>query len=231
MIDEPPRRFQLPVSVRLADAVFAALLDATLASRLEPGSRLRVDALAKELGVSRTPVREAIQRLVAEGIAREEPHKGAVLVSVGPMELASIYEVREVMEGLAARLAASVGTPTEIDAIERSFVEHRSALAQGDVERHFRMDMRFHRLIRVAAHNELLMLQLDQIQTKVRLAMITTSVSQGPESALRDHERILTALQQRNPAHAEEAARAHIRRLRMSLAEVAEVRDGVLSVE
>jgi DNA-binding GntR family transcriptional regulator len=96
---------RLPPADRIADTVDEKLCNAIFARTLQPGTRLSVPALAAELGVSRSPVREAVLRLTQERLAREEPRRGAVVAHIGPRELTALYEVREVLEGLAARLA------------------------------------------------------------------------------------------------------------------------------
>lgn len=198
---------------RVADSVYELVVRAILRGDLRPGSRLSVPGLAARLAVSRTPVREAVQRLVSEGLAIEEPHRGAAIATFETRELIEIYELREALEGLAARLAASRIDEPALEALRSELAEHRAAVADGDAAAHFDLDLRFHRLIGEAAGNANLAQALGVLQSKVRLAMLSTAVTAGPAPALADHEAILEAIASRDPDHAEAAARAHIARL------------------
>ena len=209
----------LPVAPpdRIADSVYAALLDAIFTGRIRPGSRLSVPALAARLGVSRSPVREAVQRLIAERLAREEPRRGAVVASVGTAGLARLYEVREVLEGMAARLAVENRGRRLVTELGSVLAAHERAVDSTALDAHTEADMRFHGLIRAASANPELISMLDAIQTRVRLAMVTTTVTAGPRRALQDHKAILAAISAGDPDLAERRAREHIARLRQSL--------------
>lgn len=210
---------------RIADAVYQHLREQIFSGELPPGTRLSVPALADELEVSRSPVRDAVLRLTQERLAREEPRRGAVVSRVGPEELATLYQVREVLEGLAARLAVENAGRRLVDRLREVLEEHESAVESADLDRHLETDMRFHALIREAGGNEEVVRLLDDIQTQIRLAMRTTTVTGGPRHALDDHRKILSAIESGDPAAAEEAARAHIARLRLALLESAEEGD------
>ena len=207
----------LAPSDRIADSVYAALLDAIFTGRIRPGTKLSVPALASALGVSRSPVREAVQRLIAERLAREEPRRGAVVASVSTAELARLYEVREVLEGLAARLAVENQGRRLVNELRAVLAAHEQAVDSAALDAHTEADLRFHSLIRTASANPELISMLDAIQTRVRLAMVTTTVTAGPRRALRDHQAILAAISAGDPDLAERSAREHIARLRQSL--------------
>lgn len=204
---------------RLGDAVYEQLRDEILSGALPAGARLSVPALAERLDVSRSPVRDAVVRLVQERLAREEPRRGAVVIEVTRADLVAIYDVREVMEGLAARLAVENAGRRFVDELADIVARHEEVVQASDVATHFEVDTSFHRLIRQAAGNDEVYRVLEEIQGKVRLAMLTTSVTAGPRQAVDDHRTILAAIRQGDPAAAEEAARAHIVRLRQALRE------------
>ena len=220
---------------RIADSVYAALRDAIFAGRLRPGARLSVPALAGQFGVSRSPVREAVLRLTQERLAHEEPRRGAVVASVNVAELARLYEVREVLEGLAARLAVQNRGRRLVDELTSVLAAHAEAIADlppgphpdtaggpawAALDAHMSADMRFHGLIREASANPELIGMLEAIQTRVRLAMVTTSVTAGPHLAVADHRAILAAISAADPDLAERRAREHITRLRQNLLDV-----------
>lgn len=206
---------------RVTDHVHHELREQIIAGDLPASARLSVPALAARLGVSRSPVREAIVRLVHERLAREEPRRGAVVADVSHKALTAIYEVREVLEGLAARLAVENAGRRLIRTLEEILQEHERAVSAEDPTAASEADMTFHRLIREAADNAEVVRMLDDVQTQVRLAMRTTRVTAGPTLAIADHRAIVTAMEAGDPAAAEEAARAHIARLRSVLAEQA----------
>ncbi|PSK95883.1 DNA-binding GntR family transcriptional regulator [Murinocardiopsis flavida] len=210
---------------RIADAVYERLREEIFTGELAPGARLSVPALAVRLEVSRSPVRDAVLRLVQDRLASEEPRRGAVVARVGARELAAIYDVREVLEGLAARLAVENSGRRLVVALHDALAEHERAVRAGDVAAITAADMRFHALVRQASGNTEVVRLLDDVQTQVRLAMRTTQVTAGPRQSVDDHRAILTAIESGDPAAAELAARAHIHRLRSALLDQAE--DGV----
>lgn len=201
---------------RITDEVHRRLRDDIANGVLPPGARLSVPAIAEKLQVSRTPVRDAVLRLVQEQLAREEPRRGAVVAQVGLRELASLYEVREMLEGLAARLAVENAGRRLVYALREVLAGHYRAVEAEDLAGHMETDVRFHALVREAAGNPELVRLLDSIQARVRLAMQMTQTSGGPRRALHDHQAILAAIERGDPGAAEQAARAHVARLRAS---------------
>lgn len=202
---------------RIADAVYEQLREAVLTGQFPAGSRLSVPSLASELEVSRSPVREAVQRLVKDRLAVEEPRRGAIVSNVSPEELAALYQVREVLEGLAARIAAEHPDPNFISILETTMNNHRTAVNEADWAAHAEYDSQFHSLLRRQSGNSELIRSLDDIQVRVRLGMTKTSVSSGMQVALSDHQAIFDAIKESDGNAAERVARRHISRLRESL--------------
>lgn len=201
---------------RLVDDVYEQLRDGILSGELRPGTRLRVAALAEKLGVSRSPIREAVQRLTQERLALEEPRRGAVVASISKEELVRLYELREVLEGLAARLATERRTPELIAALQATLAQQEAAIAVPDIAAFREADMLFHQQIRDAADNPELKRWLEEIRSKVRIAMFTR-VSIGREQALADHRTLFKAIESGDAQASEQAARAHIVHLRETL--------------
>lgn len=213
----------------LADRAFEEIQEAIFSNALAPGVALSVPELARQLGISRSPVREAVQRLVHLGLAVTVPYRGAVVARVDIEDLQQLYEVRELLEGLAARRATERLDARSLTGLKELVSGHRSALEEGrGLQAHIDFDVKFHRGIREIADSSSLSEFLETLQGKVRLAMHSLWRSEeAPWLALEDHERILAAMAARDPAAAEEAARAHIARLRSSLVSVAESEEGV----
>lgn len=198
--------------VRVGTSVYEFLRARILTGALPPGSRLAVPALAKELGVSRSPVRDAVLQLVREGLAIEEFNRGALVNIPTKASLVSLYHAREALEGMAARLAATVisdGALGELAAV----LDVHEAIDPDDFHRHIDLDARFHRQIRDAAASPVLVKMLEEIQGQVIVAMRSTNLSGGVRRATADHRAILDALTRHDPDAAEAAARNHISRL------------------
>lgn len=202
----------------LADRAHIQIQEAIFSRQLPPGSPLSVPGLARQMDISRSPVREAVQRLVHEGLAMTVPYKGAEVARVTVRDLQKLYEVREVLEGMASRRAAE-RLDADFGGELALLVEEHERLLSGRAhfEGHVEMDMRFHRFLREQAGNVYLIEALENLQGKVRLAMHSLWRTEGaPQRALADHKIILTAIQSGDAVAAETSARAHIARLRES---------------
>ena len=214
----PQDAIDIAPTQRIADSVYDGLRDAVLDGRLAPGSKLSVPALAQRLEVSRSPVREAVARLIAEGLAVESPRRGAVVATITPADLAELYEVRSSLEGVAARLAVQrTGGAGLADRLDEVLARHQAALAGNDTDAIEECDTAFHRMLREASRHAYAIRLLDQIQSQVRLAMRTTMVTAGPERALADHRAIVAAVRLGDAELAERRARDHVDRLRDAL--------------
>lgn len=208
-----PRR-QESLTVQAQDVLRELILD----HKLPPGSRLSVPEIAKLLGVSRTPAREAIAHIVSEGLAVNRANRGAVVVDLKRSDLVEIYLLREVLEGLAARLATLRRTRQQLTALEEILTAHNQAVNDGKIQSHFDLDREFHTSIMEIAGNERLTTSLGMLRSQIDIAMKTTHKGPGGISlALDEHRSILHHIRNGNPGEAEEAARRHIQRLRESL--------------
>jgi DNA-binding GntR family transcriptional regulator len=197
----------------LANRVELRLREAILAGELPPGSHLSVPELARRLGVSRTPVREAVYALERAGLAEVRPRRGAVVFGGGRDDLTHLFELREALEGMAARLAATRMPPAERRALRDVVERHTQAIRRADVDRHIELDTRFHRLIHDGARNPRLAEDLAQLRDQIVLVMRSVSLAPGAmgSGVLHDHNAILEAIVRSAPDDAEDAARRHIR--------------------
>jgi DNA-binding GntR family transcriptional regulator len=208
---------RIPDSPRLADHVYESLRRAIIEGRIPAGSKLSVPALARQLDVSRSPIREAVARLTADRLAIESPRRGAVVAGFTLGDLVELYEAREALEGTAARLAAERAGLQLREALTAVLREHQDALETWNDERRIAADAEFHRLLRDTCGNRTIAEWLEQLQARVQIAMLTTAVTAGVRNALEDHERIAAAVIAGDADGAEREARAHIARLRTAL--------------
>jgi DNA-binding GntR family transcriptional regulator len=195
-----------------AEAVYQTLRHGIVHGDLAPGERLRSDALAGELRVSRTPVREALRKLEAEGLVA---HTGSRLVvrAVSEEDLTELFYVREALEGMAARLAAENATPGEIAAIRDLLEDMETVRGRGDLGALRRLTGEFHRLVCRATHNSRLLQLLQLLLDQVRQFQTSTLYGEGrPAQALKEHRALLAAIEARDGGGAERLAREHRRR-------------------
>ncbi|MFC9975456.1 GntR family transcriptional regulator [Spirillospora sp. NPDC127200] len=207
----------------LAERAYEELRSAILESRLTPGTALSVPALADQMNLSRSPVREAVQRLIHDGLATHVPHRGAEVSSVDVEDLRQLYVVRESLEGLAARLATERLDVPALAELEAILAEHEQVVAEGGGEgAHIRQDMRFHQAIRNLSGNDHLIDILDQLQGRAHLGLHSLwRHPHAPRLALAEHRQIYEAMAAGDPDAAERAARNHVARLRVRLAQSA----------
>ncbi|MEU2611025.1 GntR family transcriptional regulator [Micromonospora sp. NPDC007271] len=210
----PAQETDLQTGERVGELLYRTLRDRIISGELRPGTRLSVPALAEEFQVSRSPVRDAVIRLVQDELARETMNRGAVVARIEADELVSLYEAREALEWAAARLAAERYTPALRRRLLALLTEHRQVAEAGDFARHIELDAAFHSEIRQAAQSPVLARMLDRVQGRVLIAMRSTSLTGGMKQAVADHQAIFEALGSGDPEAAGEAARAHISRLK-----------------
>lgn len=175
---------------------------------LRPGSRLTEVDLAQRLGISRTPVREALHRLHAMGLADHGPQRGLIVAHIGYDQLRQLFAVREGLEGMATRLAALHASAAEI-AVLRDMVETDARTSE---PAHLRSrNLMLHRQIVQASHNSYMIEALNNL--RVHLSLVPGSTYASPErsrSAQAEHEAIVAAITERDADRAERAARNHI---------------------
>ena len=187
---------------------YSMILDAIDVGVYRPGDRLVESELADRFGVSRTPVREALQRLETQSLLVRDG-RSLIVASLDHNQMAELYVVRGELEGLAARLAARNATEEEVrllrDMVEadNALKDHPAALA--------RANKRFHKQIHLASHNRFLVQQLDLVHRSMAL-MATTSLAVAGRGAIaqQEHDRIVSAIEARDGDAADAALRAHI---------------------
>jgi len=204
----------------LSGQTTAALREAIVKGRITPGEKLNEPSLAEQFSVSRGPLREAIRRLVAMGLVTHTPHVGATVVTLELSSIIDLYEVREVLEGKAAALAAVNMTTEQIDGLHQVLKLHRQHYENNAGEyMQAEGDFDFHYQIINGSGNTLLKKQLcDELYHLIRMFRYQTSRFKArSNNALVEHEQLIYAIEQRDPNMAEMLMRGHIARAKESI--------------
>lgn len=187
---------------------YALILAAIEAGTYRPGDRLVESELAERFGVSRTPVREALQRLETQAMLARDG-RSLIVAALDHDQLAELYTVRAELEALAARLAARHATPEEVRVLAQMVEADRCIL--DDPEALARANRRFHHLLHRASHNRYLVQQLDLVHRSMALMAQTSLAAEGrSEAALAEHEKIVAAIASGDGDAADKALRRHI---------------------
>ncbi|MDN5301580.1 MAG: hypothetical protein PWQ60_1094 [Thermoanaerobacteraceae bacterium] len=198
----------------LRDVVFGALREAIITGELKPGERLMEVQLAEEMGVSRTPVREAIRKLELEGLVVMIPRKGAYVAGLSLKDAADVFEIRESLEGLAAALAAERITDEELEAMEKILTEISGAAEKDDVETIIKKDAEFHQILFAATRNDRLAQIINNLKEQIDRFRVQSFTNRGRiKSILQEHRRIVDALKGRDADMAEKLAKDHIEKV------------------
>ena len=200
----------------LAEQVYHRLSEAILAGELSPGAKISEPALARQYGVSRGPLREALHRLQERKLITRSANQGARIIKPSPEALAELFVVREALEGMAARLAALHATTDEITQL-RAAVSRSEMSPGGAVELNERDDQDFHFTIAQCSRNPMLIgLLCGELYPLLRLYRgLPPGVRPRTRRAMVEHERIVAAIEDRDADLAEMQMRRHIAAARM----------------
>ena len=187
---------------------YELILDAIDAGTYRPGDRMVESELADRFGVSRTPIREALQRLETQSLLTRDG-RSLIVASLDHNQLAELYAVRAELEGLAARLAAQHAAREEVRVLREMIEDDRTKI--GNPAALARSNRRFHKQIHLASHNRYLVQQLDLVhRTMALLATTSLAVEGRSKKAVAEHEAIVNAIEARDGEAAAEALRKHI---------------------
>ena len=193
------------------DQAYAKLHEVIVSGAWAPGERLDERALAQALGVSRTPVREAVTRLVSDRLVEHRPYQGNFIRSFTLEQVVSLYDVRRVLEVLAIREAVPRLTEDTLTAIRSVLDEACAAVDKGDLASFADADRTFHHLISECSGNETLVLLLQNLDAQIQI--VRTAANRDPqlvERTLIERDRILAALKDRDAEHAATLMAEHI---------------------
>ncbi len=189
-------------------SAYRRLLADIKSGQLLPGARLRETDLAERLGISRTPVREAIRQLEADGLVTHQARQGATIRNLDYAEVIELYEMRSVLEGTASRLAARMAQRVEVVEL----TELNDALAASEPGAAAQeLNRQFHRTLLDAARNRFLVKTMSALQkTLLILGPTTLSDPTRPEAAAAEHAAVIRAIAAHDGDAAEAAMRAHV---------------------
>lgn len=197
----------------LRDVVFESLREAILEGKLSPGQRLMEVQLAEQLGVSRTPVREAIRKLELEGLVVMLPRKGAYVANMSLKDIIDVLEIRASLEGLSAYLAAERINEEDIKKLEKIADDFKKSANDLDIESSLKMDVEFHECIFKAANNKRLHQLINSLWEQVyRFRVSYISDYDSSVNIIKEHELILDAIRKGDSELAKKYAMDHIER-------------------
>ena len=196
-----------PLHEEAVDRIRDLIVQGTLA----PGARLNERELCDQLGISRTPLREAIKMLATEGLVELLPNRGAVVAPLEPERLAETLHVMGALESLAGELACRNATPAQIAEIRALHEDMVRMHAHGDLAAYFRYNQAIHLKIVEASRNQVLANAYRQLNANVRRARYMANLSRERwDSAVREHEEILAALQARDVPRLKRLLQEHL---------------------
>lgn len=205
----------------LRDVVFHTLREAILKGELKPGERLMELQLAAKLGVSRTPIREAIRMLEQEGLAVTIPRKGAEVAKMTEKDMEDVLQIREVLDELAVSLACRQMTEEQLDALRQTmheFVEHTKT---GDVKKIAGADVKFHDIIYQSTGNPKLVSILNNLREQMYRYRVEYLKDEGIYPVLiREHSEIVEGLSDKDLPKVTAAMHAHVRNQVMAVKEM-----------
>lgn len=195
----------------LREVVFETIRNAIISGSLKPGERLMEVQMAERLGVSRTPIREAIRKLELEGLIIMLPRKGAFVADLSVKDLTEVLEIRAALEGLAAGLAVTRISEAEIEELEIITLKFNKAIESDNVEELIALDIQFHEALFKATRNERLVQLNSNLREQVQRfrEMYLKKANRSKETA-KEHNDLLEAISSRDIGKAEKLARKHV---------------------
>ncbi|MGM0856486.1 MAG: GntR family transcriptional regulator [Pseudomonadota bacterium] len=188
-----------------------SLEDDIINGRRSPGERLDPETLGEEFSVSRTPVREAIQQLVASGLVTVSPKRGTFVAKVGIDQLIEMFEVMAELEGMCGRLAARRITEQELSALREAHQRCEAAALAGDTDEYYYENEGFHDCIYTASHNTFLASEARQLKQRLKpYRRLQLQVRQRMHNSLSEHQAIFDAIERGDAACAQHALSDHV---------------------
>lgn len=202
----------------LREVVSETLREAIVSGVLQPGERLMEIQLAEELGVSRTPVREAIRKLELEGFVVMIPRRGTYVADLSIKDINEVFEIRTALDVLAAGLAAERITDDELEELERILVQIGECIEQNNMEPIVELDSQFHDIQYRACRNDRLVGIINNLREQfTRFRSISMAYPGRLKNTLEEHSRLVEAIASRNSELAQKLAREHMENAEQTL--------------
>lgn len=195
----------------LSQKVYRALKTEIIKGSLKPGTKLSEGKIAEQMGVSRTPVREALKELAAEGFVKMNPNQAVVVSNASVEDVQEVLQIRGVLEGLAARLATRMISEEEIKELEKYQKQMEYYTKKDDVLAFSEMDAEFHELIlNVCGNNRLIQIRKNLSDQARRYRIRSLSVPGRLKYSLKEHQEIVEELKRKNAEQADRLSQKHI---------------------
>ncbi|MDR3599706.1 MAG: GntR family transcriptional regulator [Desulfosporosinus sp.] len=195
----------------IRDSVFSILRNAILDKKLEPGQRLVERNIAEQLGVSRTPVREAIRKLELERLVTHIPRKGVVVSGFTRADIVEILVIRTSLEALICSITATKIKPRELERLESLAKQISDEHGKGNFKKSNQLNDKFHEIIYRAAESPRLYNFLDTLREYItKFTQVAYSKPGRPEEAWEEHQEIIEALRSHDSSRADAAAKKHV---------------------
>ena len=208
----------------LNHSIYESLREMIATGRLVTGFRIDERAISEQLGVSRTPLREAIAKLAKEGLIEQRPYRGNFVRAFSPKQVNDLYETRMVLEGLAARRAVANLTDEGLAELTQTLDNIQTALVQGDMAAFSAADQRFHSTIARLSGNETVIESLERLRAQVQLVRLAANRDPGlVERTARERPEILAALRERDTDRAARLMEEHIDGVRRTVLKQLEI--------
>ena len=202
----------------LTDIVYAAIKEAIVSVKLRPMEKLNISKIAYDLGVSTTPVREALNRLINEGLVANVPFKGLFVANVSEDDVRQLLEVRKMLELAAISKAAPRIEHEDIKIGESLISEMKRAFKRKDIPKYIQTSLDFHMLYINKCENQIIIEFLTNFNDKVkRIAFLAIEKAEKIPPFIHDYEKILEALRRKDGNQAQELLRLHLERVEKSL--------------
>jgi DNA-binding GntR family transcriptional regulator len=203
-------------SPNLRDQTYDIIKNMIIVREIEPGKKINEEQLAKEIQVSRTPIREALCRLGNEGIVKIIPRRGAFVADLTEINVSEILLIREVLEGLVARLAAENIDEKTLEKLRKTLEKVSTTPEKNrDLINYTRSEVNFHALLLSATNNQMLKNMMEIVNAHLQIIRLRTVViPQRAQKTVKEHQQILKAIENRDASAAEELMRQHVRSVR-----------------
>jgi DNA-binding GntR family transcriptional regulator len=205
----------------LTEWAYEMIKELILTLQVAPGTQLQIENLAEQMGISRTPVREALLRLEQEGLTRVVPRVGVFVTDTDKRDLEDLYELRELLESRATEEATKILTEEDLDHIDHLLKESESAIEEGNVDKFLETEIAFHAILTEHARNRRLVGIMDSLRDLThRWRILSLQSLENIRLSLIEHQMIAKALRQKDSAMAGKLMGEHIRSARDRISKV-----------